>query len=191
MATENKIVFDVTVNADGAVVASKNFKAQLREANKEAQETAVIFGATSKAAIDAAKKVALMKEAIADTKDTIDALHPEAKLNAVTGAVQGIAGGFAAAEGAMALFGTQSEEVQKQLLKVQGALALSQGINSVLSMGDAFSNLKIVIGQSAIVQSAYNLIVGASTGLMKALRIAMISTGIGALIAGVGLLVLN
>lgn len=188
---ENKIVFDVTVNADGAVNASKNFKAQLREANKEAQETAIIFGATSKAAIDAAKKVALMKEEIADVKDTIDALHPEAKLNAVTGAVQGIAGGFAAAEGAMALFGTQSEEVQKQLMKVQGALALSQGINSVLSMGDAFKNLKIVVAQSAIAQGLYNVVVGASTGLMKILRIAIASTGVGALIVGIGLLVAN
>lgn len=191
MAAENEIVFNVKVNADGAVVASSSVKAQLREANKEANEMAIAFGATSKQAVDAARKVALMKEELSDVKDTINALNPEAKLNAVTGAVQGIAGGFAAAEGAMALFGTQSEEVQQQMLKVQGALAMSQGINQILSLGDSFKNLKIVIAQSAVAQGLYNLVVGASTGLMKALRIAMAATGVGALVVGIGLLVAN
>jgi hypothetical protein len=44
----------------------------------------------------------------------------------------------------MALFGVQSDEVQKTLLKVQGALALSQGINDLLELGKGFKNLKLV-----------------------------------------------
>lgn len=46
----------------------------------------------------------------------------------------------------MALFGNESEDVQKALLKVQAALAITQGLNSVLQLGDAFKNLKAVLG---------------------------------------------
>ncbi len=186
-----KIAFEVEVNASGAIVASKNFKQQLKEANIEAQKTALALGATSKEAINAAKKVALMKEELADVKDTIDALHPEAKLNAVTSAVSGIAGGFAAAEGAMALFGTQSEDVQKQLVKIQGALALSQGINQVLGMGDALRNLGIVIKATTVYQIAYNFVQNATTQGAKALRISMLAIPIVAIATGLALLWAN
>ena len=38
---------------------------------------------------------------------------------------EGIAGAFSAVTGAQALFGQQSEEIEKQMLKVQGAIALT------------------------------------------------------------------
>jgi hypothetical protein len=186
-----KIVFELEVNGEGAAVAGTKFKTQLRQAKEEAQLTAIALGATSKEAIAAAQKVANMQEELADVKDTINALHPEAKLNAVAGAVQGIAGGFAAAEGAMALFGTQSEDVQKQLVKIQGALALSQGINQVLSLGDSFKNLQIMLKATAAYQVAYNFVTAASTAGMKLFRLALIGTGIGALAVGIGLLIAN
>lgn len=188
---EEKIIFDVSVNAGGTISASQNIKKQLREANQEAIEMSQKFGATSKEAIAAAQKVANLKEEISDVKDTINALHPEAKFNAISSAVSGIAGGFAAVEGAMALFGTQSEEVQKQLLKVQGALALSQGLNEVMGLGDAFKNLGIVVKASTAIQTAYNFVVGTGTAAMKAFRIALAATGIGALVLGLIALITN
>lgn len=193
MATtsENTIAFDITVNPNGAVVPAANLKKALREANQEAIALAQQFGNTSTQAIKAAQKVANLKEEIADVKGTIDALHPEAKFNAIGSAVQGIAGGFSAVEGAMALFGTQSEEVQQQLLKVQGAMAFSQGINQVLGLKDAFSNLGILIKSTTAYQAIYNFVVGAGTQAMKLFRGALVATGIGALIVGLGLLIAN
>lgn len=44
---------------------------------------------------------------------------------------------------------------------------------------------------AAIQQKAYTLIMGTSTGAMKAFRIALISTGIGAIVVAVGLLIAN
>lgn len=105
-------------------------------------------------------------------------------------AAQGVAGGFAVMQGATALFGNESEELQKTLLKVNAVMAILQGLQqvaNVLQKESAAVKLLDTIqtkGQIAA-QLAYNLVVGQSTGLLKALRIAFASTGIGLLILGV------
>jgi hypothetical protein len=77
--------------------------------------------------------------------------------------------------------------LQKALLKVQGAMALANGVQQVANLLNKDSIL-ITQGQAAA-QALYATAVGASTGAMKAFRIALLATGIGAAIAAVGLLV--
>ena len=48
------------------------------------------------------------------------------------GALTGAASGFAAVQGVMAITGSESEALEESLLKVQGALALQQGVQGVL-----------------------------------------------------------
>lgn len=193
-----KIVLEVEVNNEGGVQATKNLKAQLKEAQLEAQRLADKYGETSKEAIAAYKNTANVKEQIADMKQTIDAFHPEAKFNAMAEVASGLAGGFAAAEGAMALFGAESEDLQKQMLKVQAALSLSQGINSIMGLGDGFRNLSLVLQQTTIyttlasaAQGVYNFVVGAGTVAMVTFRAALVASGIGAAIALMFTLVAN
>jgi hypothetical protein len=81
-------------------------------------------------------------------------------------------------QGAVGLFGKQTEAVEKTLLKVQSAMALSQGLQAVGESIDSFKQLGAVIGNS--VSKAFGT-----------LRSAIISTGIGALVVGVGLLIAN
>lgn len=191
-----KIAIELEVNQTGQGVG--NLKQQLREATLQAQSLAEKFGATSKEAINAAQRAAHLREEIADVRDTINALNPEAKFNSIIAVGQGIAGGFAAAQGAMALFGAESEDVQKALLKVQAAMALSSGLNDLRGLSDGFKNLTIVVKSSAIytklataAQTAYNFVVGAGTTAMKLFRVALAATGIGAAIVGVTLLYQN
>lgn len=186
----------IEVDSSGAGKGIGNLKQQLREATNDAQKLSEKFGATSKEAINAAQRAAQLKEEIADVRQTIDALHPEAKFNAILGLGQGIAGGFAAAQGAMALFGAESDNVQKALLKVQAAMAISQGLNEINGLRDSFTNLGIVIKSSTLytkvataAQTAYNFVVGAGTAAMKVFRVALAATGIGAVIIGITLLV--
>lgn len=49
----------------------------------------------------------------------------------LTGALGGAAGGFAAAQGAMSAFGGESQKVNEAILKVQAAMALTQGIDAI------------------------------------------------------------
>lgn len=106
------------------------------------------------------------------------------------GAAQAVAGGFAVAQGAAALFGDENEELQETLLRVNAAMAILQGLQQVsnaLEKEGAIVKLGSTIatkGQIAA-QFIYNAVVGSSIGLMKALRIAFALTGVGALILGI------
>ena len=159
------------VNIDGgnAEKSVGNIKTQLREAQKELIAMSDKFGATSKEAVIAAKKVAEFKDKIGDAKTLSDAFNPDAKFKGFANALQGVAGGFAALQGAQALFGNQSKDLEKTLVKVQGAMALSQGLNSILESKDAFKAL----GVQAV-------------DAFKAIKVAIGSTGIGLLLVALG-----
>jgi len=172
------IAAEFTLNSSGAEGSVKSLKSQLREAQAEVAAMSDKFGLTSEQAQKAAQKAAQLKDAIGDAKTLTDAFNPDAKFKSFSNAIQGVVGGFSALQGAQALFGDQSEELTKTLAKVQGAMALSQGINSVLEAKDAFKILAGVI-KTNVVSS------------LTTLRGALIATGIGALAVGVGLLVAN
>jgi len=129
---------------------SKNLKSQLREAQAEVSRLAEKYGATSREAIAAAKRASELKDAIADAKDLTDAFNPDAKFNAASKAIGGVLNGFQAYEGALGLIGVESEELQKTMLKVQSAMALTQGIQGVFEAKDSFIQLGAVIKDVAI-----------------------------------------
>lgn len=141
---DTEVGVHLSVN-DDATPKVKDFKKEVKLAQQELLRVTEIFGGTSKEAQNAAKHVALLRDKIDDARKLTEAFNPDRKFQAFSASLQGVVGGFAALQGAMGLFGVQSEEVQKTLLKVQSALALSQGINSILELKDQFSNLFTVI----------------------------------------------
>jgi hypothetical protein len=159
MATEN-LNLNVNVNTPGLDTSVGSLKKQLREAQADVVVLSDKFGATSVQAIEAAKKVAVLKDKIGDAKALSDAFNPDAKFKALTASLSGVAGGFGAVQGAMALFGAQSDDVQKTLLKVQSAMAISQGLQAVGESIDSFKNLGAVIKNTTIFQQAYNFVMG-------------------------------
>jgi hypothetical protein len=196
---ENKIInLQVNDNINTTENSVKSLKAQLREAQNEVNVLSEKFGATSREAVQAAKQAAILKDRIGDAKNLTDAFNPDAKFRALTTSLSGVTGGFAAVQGGMALFGKESDDVQKTLLKVQAAMALSQGIQSVGESVDSFKQLGAVIKSTSLAQgvltaatAAYNFVNSAATTGLKLFRAALISTGIGALVVGVGLLISN
>lgn len=155
----------------------KSLKTQYKEAIQEVQRLADTYGTTSKEAAEAAKRAAELKDRIEESKSLTDAFNPDAKFNALSGSIGGVLNAFQAYEGAMGLMGVESEQLQETLLKVQSAMALSQGIQGALEAKDAFMNL------GAVVKNAF-------TGMTAAGK-AFAVTGIGLLITGIGLLVAN
>ena len=179
MATQTEdIALRITTDASQTEKSVKSIRQELREAQQSAIALSREFGDLSPEALAAAKKVANLKDEVGDLKQRIDALNPDAKFKAFSSSLQGVAGGFAGVQGAIGLFGTESAELEKQLLKVQSALALSQGIDSLLEARDSFKTLG-------------TLIKGNVSKAFGTLRGAIISTGIGALVVGVGLLIAN
>jgi hypothetical protein len=177
MAENTQLSFDIRVggNQDQAL---GSLKAQLREATAEVTKLSEQFGASSKEAVNAAKRAAELKDQIGDAKSLIDAFNPDAKFKALTASLSGVAGGFSALQGATALFGKENEDLEKTLLKVQSAMALSQGLQAVGESIDSFKQLGTVIKTQVV--SAFST-----------LRGALIATGIGALAIGIGLVAAN
>jgi len=177
MATE-EIALKITTDASQTEKSVKSIRQELREAQQSAIALGRQFGELSPEALAAAKKVATLKDEVGDLRNRIDALNPDAKFKAFSQSLQGVAGGFAGVQGAIGLFGTESKELEKQLLKVQSALALSQGLDSLLEARDSFKTLGAIVRTNVV--SAFSTLKGA-----------IIATGIGALVVGVGLLIAN
>lgn len=167
MAEKKVIELEVKTNA-------QSLKAQLKEAQQEVQTLSEKFGAASAQAINAAKRAAELKDAIGDAKELTDAFNPDAKFTALSGALSGVVNGFQAYEGALGLVGVESKQLQEQLLKVQSAMALAQGIDGVTASIQSFKNL------GAIAKNAFATI-----------RTAIGSTGIGLIVLAIGLIVSN
>ena len=165
---ENKIILDADV---------KPLKTQLREATEGLQLARQRFGEFSAEAIEASKKVADIKAEIDAANESALLFDPGSRFQALTTAASTAAGGIAAVQGAMALFGGESEEVEKALLKVQGAMALSQGLSQLKDIGKVGEQLKITFK-------------GVTAG-MSNFRKALIATGVGALVTALGLLIAN
>lgn len=182
MAEENKIILDADV---------KPLKKQLRDATQELQVARQKYGEFSTEAVNAAKKVALIRDEIEAANESAQLFDPGKRFQALTTAASTAAGGIAAVQGAMALFGGESEEVEKALLKVQGALALSQGLSQLKDIGKVTEQLKISfkgLGTSAKTATS------STDGLTKSTKgfgKAIIATGVGVLVAALGLLIAN
>lgn len=151
---------------------SKSLKAQYRDAVKELQNIAAAYGETSDQAIKAAKAAADLKDQIEFSKDLVGAFNPDAKFDALTKSFGGVLDGFQAVEGGLALIGVEGEAVQETMLKVQSAMALSQGLQGLMSAKDSFKQL------GAVAKTALS---GIKTGIA--------STGIGVLVIALGAIV--
>jgi hypothetical protein len=170
---------NLSINVTGNVEESLgSIKKQLREAQNEVTALSDKFGATSKEAVNAAKKAADLKDRIGDAKALTEAFNPDQKFRALTQSLAGVAGGFAAVQGAIGLFGGESKELEKQLLKVQSAMALSEGLEQVGNSIDSFKQLGTVIKTQVVTA-------------FSTLRGALIATGIGALAIGIALIAAN
>ena len=174
MAEIKTVNLEVNSNLAQTEKAVTSLKSELRKAQQEVASLSDKFGATSKEAIEAAKRAADLKDRIGDAKSLTDAFNPDAKFKALAGAANVAAGALAGFEGAMGLVGVQSEDAQQAILKVQSALALSQGLNALQEIPDVFKNIK------AVATNAFNGIKGAIG-----------ATGIGLLIVALGVLYAN
>jgi hypothetical protein len=164
---------------------AKTLKQELREANTLLQQMVASGKASEEQIAAQTAKVAGLKDSIDDTNDAVGALTGAGKFQAFGKSISAVAGGFSALSGAVALAGGESEDLQKTMVKLQAALAISQGLSQIEDLGNAFGNVKKVAG------TAFDTIKSAGSKAFGSLKSAIISTGIGALVVGLGLVVAN
>jgi hypothetical protein len=178
--------------------------ARMGEAEDRLYELAAAGKTASKEYEDLLKTVADYRKVQISTDMVIDAASSTMSTKMVN-AIGGVANGFSAVEGAMGLVGVESEEVQQAMLRVQSAMALSQGLEGLKSAGIAFKQLGVAVKSTTVFTTAYNFVVygttkattaqtiatgiqtgatTASTTATKLLRLAMLSLPIVAIVAG-------
>ena len=165
-------VENLTTAIDQNDQAVKSLKQQYKEAALEVQKLADEFGATSKQVTEAAKRAADLKDRIEDSNDAIAAFKGEGAFNATAKAVGAVASGFSAVQGALALAGAQSEEFEKTMIRLQGAMALAQGLQGLEDVGRSFAQLKTV-----------------AVNALNGIKTAIGATGIGLLVIALGAIV--
>ncbi|MFY7883836.1 MAG: hypothetical protein ACOVOV_03200, partial [Dolichospermum sp.] len=171
-----------TQNFKKSEEAAKSLKTQLREAQAEVATLSDKFGATSKEAVEAAKRAADLKDRIGDAKSLTEAFNPDAKFKALSGALTGVAGGFSVVTGLMGTLGTESKEVEGAILKVQSAMAIASGAQAIGESIDSFKQLGAVVKSFSIVQK-----ISAAAQLIW--NAAMAANPIGAVVAVVAALI--
>lgn len=115
----------------------KSLKAELREL--KAQIASGSLGA--KEMREATLRAAELEDTIGDVSEKVRALASDTKyIDAAVTAMKGFAAAGAIAQGSMALLGSENEDLQKTMLKVQAATAVLMGVQEMAT---------IVTGQSA------------------------------------------
>lgn len=161
--------------------------------------------------IKAAKHAAELDERFIRLQKTVDAFNPEKRFEVFTGVIENVAGGFTTAQAAAALFGKETEGVEKALIKVEGALALVQGLKALFgNLKDNLRSLRLILVANAGAAETLAVAEGeaaagataqtaATTGLSGALTIAkgaavqlwatLVANPIGIIVAAIAVLV--
>jgi len=168
---------NIDVNVDGtqtvkqAAMAYEDLGDAFAKTQREAEAMALQYGLNDERTQEAIKTAGRYKQQLEQLDQAIDANR--GGMETLFRATQGVTAGFQVATGAMALFGSESEELNKILVKVQGAMAFSQGLKDLKEFAPA---IKQVNGQFL------NMI-----KTLKGVKLALAATGIGAIVAVIGL----
>jgi len=177
-----------TTTVGEAVKKTQSLKSELRQLKQELQtmdESAPQF-------LEIAKKAGEIEDRIKATNEQVAAFAGPANeraLQGIVGVANGIAGGFAAVQGATALFVGENEDLQKVLVKTQAAMSVLNGLTAIqetLKRESAASTLLYTTATKAAT-IATRIFAVATSFLGKAL----IATGIGAIVVALGLLIAN
>ena len=164
---------------------------QLTKAVKEYTTIAIQAGADSPVGQQAIKQAGELKDRLADLQTQINAAANDGRnMQTALQVGQGVAAGYAVAQGAMALFGSESKDLQKTLVKLQAVQAVLAGLEEIRAILEKESlvriKAKLVWDKIKIASEyAYTTAIGTSTGALKLARLAMLALPIVAIIAGI------
>lgn len=189
---------DRLTNSGGTVQKStKSVRAEIRALTEQIARMKVAGQDQGKEFDALVYKAGKLKDALQDANfEAKNVGSDTSNIDGMISLATGAAGAFSVAQGAIALFGEESEDLQKTLIKVNATLSILQGLQAVATMRlreSAAMRLidKIQTNGQIAAQRTYAIVVGQSTGALKAFRIALAATGIGALIMAIGYLAAN
>jgi hypothetical protein len=177
---------------------SKSMKAELRQLKQELQQLEDEGKENTAQFEKMAIKAGQLEDQIGDTNARIKALSSDTFVfDAMISGVTGLTGAFADGQGVMALFGTESEEVQQALLKVNADMSILQGLQAVQNVLQKQSAASIAIdlvlrrNQAAVTtaqtvaQRSQTTATVAGTTAQKGLNLAFLASPTGIILGGI------
>jgi len=174
-------------NYSSATAELKDLTRQLIDLERAGQRDSAAFR-------EMQQKAAELKDTIGDVKAEIKAMASDTRtIDGMVGAVNLLANGFQVLEGVSALVGDNSEEWKETMIKLQAVMAVTSGLQEVQNLLQKESAAMMFINTvqtkaAAAAQTLYSFATGGATVATKAFRIALLATGIGAIVVLLGTL---
>lgn len=191
---------------------------ELTKTMKEYQNIAINAGATSPIGAQALQSASALKDEIGDLKAQTTALSSDfVGLDTSMAGIEVGAQAFMGVQSAMALAGVENEKLTQTMVKLQAVQGLVNSVTVIANKLNSDSILGIQLRtaweklknsafvQGTVATTAQTTAIGAQTGAtlasatatatatggLKLFRLALVSTGIGAIVVGLGLLIAN
>lgn len=163
---------------------------EMDKLEKQGLKDTKAYKALSKQFKIATDEAARLEDVIADVKTEIQASASDtAKLDAAIRGLQLGVNVFGALQAGVSLFAGENEQLEKALIKLNGVMLLSnslQEISAELSRKDSVATKGL-----AVAKRLYAVATGGATKATKLFKLALISTGIGAFVVALGIVVAN
>ena len=167
-----------------------NLERSLKELEKTGQKNTQVYKDLSAKQDELKKKAGQLKDTVSDLNAEIKNSGSDTKnLDKALRAINTVAAGYQAAQGALVLFGGENKKFEQTLLKLNAVMAITQGLQQIQNELSKQDSLYTIAATKA--KAAYTLVVGESVGALKLFKIALASTGIGLLVIAVGYLISN
>ena len=181
---------------------TQSLKSELRQIKGEIANLSITLGDLEKAGLKGTSQFKTMEaemlrlrgvagelnDTIGDVSEEVSRAGSDTKnLDKTVGAVQAVGGAFQAVMGVQALFGSENEDLQKTLVKLNAVMAITTGAQQFFS--EALKKDSLLYPIVTKLQNLWSVAIGTSTGALRVLRVALAGLGIGLIIAGVVLLI--
>lgn len=174
--------------AKGAGEATGSLRSQIRQGREELVKLEQAGKGATKQYFELEKQVAKLTDEFGDQQARIKILASDTKLlDFGKGAITAATSAFQVYSAVSILVGEESEELQKKTMQLFAAMQLLQGLEQLSNLTRREGVLATLAQSGA--QTVYTAVVGASTGALKAFKLALLATGIGAAIILIGFLV--
>jgi hypothetical protein len=216
-----KATNEYTKSVESADKANKSFEDRLAETNEkvksgeftmrgankliqEYQQIAMQAGRESPIGREAIAQAAALQDQVTDLRNEVTRLSKDGQ--AMQGALaigQTTLAGYTAFKGITALAGVENEAFTQTIVKLQAAQATLMAVEQLRASLEKESVLMLTLKNAqtklatvgtlayAGAQKVAAVATGGLTGAMKLLRLALIATGFGAIVVGIGLLIAN
>ena len=184
----NKII--AKFQLDGVDKATNNI-GELERSLEQARQEIKNVEIGSDAFEELARKIQTSESRVKTLNKQMEGLEPQQKAEAFLKMGEGIAGGFAAAQGAMGLMGIESENLEKIQVKVQSAIAIAMGVRMMAEGALNIAIAKRVVTEKigTVTTALYTKVTKIATVSVKNFKKALVGIGFGMIIGLVSTLI--